>query len=76
VIAAGHDWAATAVTRTGEHLGDDYGRYEEVFELIDQNQALFSYLDAVLAGLLLAIGIAIGWRVACKRLLRSRNTNE
>ncbi len=76
VMAAGHSWAATAFTRTGAHYRDNFGQYVEVFKLIDENQELFSYLDAVLAGILLAAGIAIGWRVTTKGLLRPNNTDE
>lgn len=67
IIASGLDWAATAITRTGAHLRDNFGRYDQIFQLIDDNQDFFSYLDAALVGILLMIGITVGWHIALKR---------
>jgi hypothetical protein len=68
VIAAGRDWPSTAVTRTGVHLADNLGRYDTLHALVADNKDLFSYLDAALTAILLTIGIAVGWRLATRRL--------
>lgn len=76
IIAAGHNWAATAITRTGEHIRDYFGRYDNIYRLLDENQNVFSYLDAALVGILLTVGITIGWQVALKRRVEARATSE
>lgn len=76
IIAAGHDWAATAITRTGAHIRDNFGRYENIFRQIDENQNVFSYLDAALVGILLTVGITIGWQIALKRRRKAQATFE
>ncbi len=76
IIAAGHDWAATAITRTGAHIRDNFGRYEKIYRLIDENQNVFSYLDAALVGILLTVGITIGWQIALKRQGKDGATSE
>jgi hypothetical protein len=67
IITAERAWPATAVTRTGAQLRDYFGRYENVFNLIDSNLDAFSYLDAAIFGILVTLGIAIGWQSLVKR---------
>jgi hypothetical protein len=69
VISAGREWAATAVTRTGAQLRDYFGRYASIYTLIDNNLNAFSYLDAAIFGVLVTLGIAIGWQILVKRPL-------
>ncbi len=76
IIAAGHDWAATAITRTGAHIRDNFGRYEKIYRLINEKQNVFSYLDAALVGILLTVGITIGWQIALKRQGKDGATSE
>jgi hypothetical protein len=66
VLTTGHEWPATAVTRTGTVLRDYFGRYPRVYNLIDNNLNTFTYLDAALFGVLVTLGIAIGWQFLVK----------
>jgi hypothetical protein len=71
IISASLQWPATAVTRTGAQVRDYFGRYEGIYNLIESNLDAFSYLDAALVGILVTLGITIGWRYLAKHLKTS-----